>query len=388
MPNSLDRYAYVALGKAARAARTWAEHERKEEPLSTHATSEDTSYRDVVEQLMIATRALHRVDLSTEQPERPHEMRFLLKRPVRDWLGAGRSEPLLIRHGRRVEITGYAELILSETGDSPEREEAQRHVGRVKEQLRARYEEAGAEEKRRVEATYRQFRRGLIECSLPTFEEATELTSGVKATISQLFTQVEDRRLTRFDGSEGAFPCPLCGYPMEAYRQEDRVACSSVRCQRQGAQFSWTVDDEMPVSLSGELSGERATFVSTEERERCQVRRGIWVSTVLPGLVEVDLHERLSEHAEVQLWPKVDRYDLHVSAGEDAWRVDVKDWHRADQLSDRLSSNVPAQTTWIVVPDDRDHQVEFLRHSDLPRIYQFASASDLVDEVSTLSPNA
>lgn len=381
MLDTLGRAAYVALGRAARAARSTAKNEGVNDAGRTNAASEGISYRDELEDLMIAMRALHRVDLDAEQPERPQEMRTLLKTPVHEWLGIGRDEPLLIQHGRRAEMTGYAEQVLSETGSYPEREEAQDHVGRVQKKLRARYEEGTDGEKKRVEETYRRFRRGIIECAVPTFEEACKLTRGVEVDVADLFVRIPEARLVEVNGSEGAFPCPLCGYPMKIFRQEDRVACSSARCRQHGAQFSWADASEMPVSLSGDLSGDRAEFVPTEERDRFRLRPGIWISTVLPGLLETSLYQRLSRHAEVRLWPEVDRYDLHVTTERKTWRVDVKDWNRADELYDQLSSRVPSRTIWIVVPDDRDHQVEFLKRSDLSRRYRFASASELVREV-------
>jgi hypothetical protein len=269
----------------------------------------------------------------------------------------------------------YAEQILDEAGITPELERAQSKIGEVRKRLRHEYEGASAEEQEAIQRKYCDFRERLITQALWSFEEAYELADSVGLVPPDLFTEIPSRAVVSVSGQNGIYPCPVCGRAMRFNEAEERLSCSSDRCLTRGARFSWN-----GTSSPTPLGGKKTSFRTTDDGEYYQVRRGIWLYTVLPGLVELDLRDQLSSFADVQLWPEVDAYDLHVERGDRTWRIDVKDWRRADLLLERLRADEWEDEIWIVVPDDRSDQVRFLE-SALPRNYRFSTASDLVSSI-------
>lgn len=361
-----EEHTFIALGKTAEAARAWADSERGEAILK----------KDALRKLMEAMSALSRVSLSVSQPTTPDEMIELLREPTQEWLGIGGKQSLLETYGSRLVTSRYAEQILDEAGITPELERAQSKIGEVRKRLRHEYEGASAEEQEAIQSTYCNFREGLITQVLWSFDEAYDLANSVGLVPPDLFTEIPSRAVVSISGQDGIYPCPVCGRAMRFNEAEERLACASDRCLARGARFSWN-GTSSPTPLGGKMT----SFRATDDAEYFQVRRGIWLYTVLPGLVELDLRDQLSSLADVQLWPEVDAYDLHVERGNRSWRVDVKDWRRADLLLERLRTAEWEEEIWIVVPDDRDGQVQLLENSSLPRNYRFSTASDLVSSI-------
>jgi hypothetical protein len=135
-----------------------------------------------------------------------------------------------------------------------------------------------------------------------------------------------------------------------------------------------------------------------------QLAQGIWRYTTLPGLLEVDLKERIDRvnGARAELWPELDRYDLHVKKDDHTWKVDVKNWtsvfQGAQHLPSRETSDVEArevnwhdapsparETMHIVLPDHREPGVrrmnEWKERRSWKRGYRFWILSDFVSRI-------
>lgn len=95
------------------------------------------------------------------------------------------------------------------------------------------------------------------------------------------------------------------------------------------------------------------------------VRPGVQRFTVLPGLSELALYDRLNSLSHEQnlgfrfeLWPNLDRWDLLVTASDGrCWAADMKDWSSPYQLAraydDKPPPIPPKGEVWIVFPDYR-----------------------------------
>jgi hypothetical protein len=114
--------------------------------------------------------------------------------------------------------------------------------------------------------------------------------------------------------------------------------------------------------------------------DRLRLRRGAWRYTLLPGLAELDLARRLEAvpGASVELWPQRDRYDLLIRLAGSEWRVDVKDWTDGGSLAESLRQRPVSGEAWIVVPDNRKHQVGLLEERCSQSGWRFATATSLL----------
>ena len=95
------------------------------------------------------------------------------------------------------------------------------------------------------------------------------------------------------------------------------------------------------------------------------VRRGIQKFTVLPGISELNLYERLKslsqeQHLDfsIELWPHLDRWDLLVTTPDGrCWAADMKDWSSPYKLAKAYDDKPPPVPSngevWIVFPDYR-----------------------------------
>jgi hypothetical protein len=114
------------------------------------------------------------------------------------------------------------------------------------------------------------------------------------------------------------------------------------------------------------------------------LRRGIWRYTVLPGLIEVELHDRLEQKSDVEvtLWPELDAYDLRVDTPDESYQVDVKDWTLPRYSIRRLPPRPPDQPTMhVVVPDERADHLSTLGEADQPPGYHVQTMTQFVDRV-------
>ncbi|MFA7894842.1 restriction endonuclease-related protein [Pseudomonas putida] len=149
------------------------------------------------------------------------------------------------------------------------------------------------------------------------------------------------------------YQCPECRWPMNPQRRE--VQCDSAWCREKSSLFRWMQGRLINVVSNQELEGEVAG-------KRHVLRSALWKYTLLPGLLELQLAERLSRHGlDVTLWPDVDRSDLQISHGGMTLDIDAKVWVSPRALGTYLESMHPSTTRWIVIPDYQQSHVPWLR---------------------------
>ncbi|WP_308800295.1 hypothetical protein [Streptomyces sp. NEAU-H3] len=89
---------------------------------------------------------------------------------------------------------------------------------------------------------------------------------------------------------------------------------------------------------------------------------GVWRFVVVPGASELRIKQRLEKlGATVELWPKLDRYDLHVRAGGTEFKIDVKEYRSPHRLIADLRAKAPSAR--VLLPQTHEHQWETLRVS-------------------------
>lgn len=151
------------------------------------------------------------------------------------------------------------------------------------------------------------------------------------------------------------WPCPVCRWPM-------RVRASQVRCDfpRHDAVFALTGAGALQ-PLGGVRRAPRA---QTVDGAVC-VDESVWRYFVVPGVVEVRLHDRIARIPGVHasLYPQKDVCDVAVwrdGAGSWEFTLDVKDYASARALARKLEDR-PITAEWLVLPRYRRGQVAELR---------------------------
>ncbi|WP_242906939.1 restriction endonuclease-related protein [Actinomadura terrae] len=155
------------------------------------------------------------------------------------------------------------------------------------------------------------------------------------------------------------WPCPVCRWPM-------RVRGPLVRCDfpRHEAVYG-APDGGTAPRLSPVGAARRAPRSRPADGAVC-VDESVWRYIVVPGVVEVRLHDRLAAlpGVETTLYPRKDLHDIQVvGTGEgDGWEftLDVKDYASASALARRLEER-PIASGHLVLPRYRRDQVGELR---------------------------
>jgi hypothetical protein len=174
----------------------------------------------------------------------------------------------------------------------------------------------------------------------------------------------------------------------------DRVACAFPPHRAGGANYLLrAAGGATPslVQLGGRPQQGLTVPTASPADEVLAAEFAVWRYIVIPGLVEVQLHDELAavNGVTVQLWPALDRYDLDVRTPHRQWRVDVKDWRSATQLAAVLLATRdgdpgdPGQTSsadTIVVPEHRADQLPVLRER-LDGVYQVLSRGEFTAAV-------
>ncbi|MFJ8770378.1 restriction endonuclease-related protein [Streptomyces clavifer] len=201
------------------------------------------------------------------------------------------------------------------------------------------------------------------------------------------------------------FACPVCRWPMrvslrrEARRQIGIVTCWHEPHRDMGASYRFQpvegiappvlLPDPAPPRPEGPQAVlhpdvERVPEAQPTEGSKALLR-GVWRYTVVPGLAELALRDRLVERGvRVELWPAMDAYDLRVHVGrkrsrkKEQWRVDVKDYTSAATLGAQLHAQGGDRggADWLVVPDHRAKQVPKLSGVAEQYNLRVASASE------------
>lgn len=286
-----------------------------------------------------------------------------LSRPLDEWLpGAG---DFLLIDAR--EPTPICLELRDAAGASALEEVEQRVIKQAMMNLASRPEGA---------ATYTEFRRFLVENAHAPRDAAARAVRKVGLDLGSVYGPPAETVRFATPAGDVLYPCPRCRWPMTV--RESGVSCArSLSCLAAGARFA--VRDGVLLPL-GRLSAPSSVSFS----ESASLLPGIWRYTVLPGIEELALAERLRalQGVSVELWPYIDAYDLDVRRGESHWRIDVKDHASSVGLARYLAEHPARDHTWIVVPDYRRAQVPILRRlaaSDVK--FRFASSSEIVRNV-------
>lgn len=202
------------------------------------------------------------------------------------------------------------------------------------------------------------------------------------------------------------FPCPICRWPMRIVQRGGRGArTGAVRCFHRphadrGAQYSFKIPDIgkpptlVPIPGSAQPPG-NASVLAPRVNEHVPepvpadghkaLTRGVWRWTTIPGLVEIGLYDALTSRGlAVQLWPDIDSYDLHVEAGGEVFRVDVKDYSSAILLAKKIDADEgdAGGAEWLVVPDHNESSVPLLTTVSSKYRLNVATAGDFGEQLS------
>lgn len=283
--------------------------------------------------------------------------------PVETWLpGAGSFA--LVEDGQ---LTPICNDLADDAGGSPLAEVEQDMIRVVMNNLQGRDDE---------ETAYSTFRRFLVEHGHAEYSDAAAAVQQVGLDLARVYQRVQASAVTQIEGRQAFFPCPRCGWPMHV--QGTAVSCHrSPTCLAAGARFH--LSDGNLVGL-----GKLPPPSPVAPEGMAALRPGVWRFTVLPGLEELSLEQRLREieGVEIRLWPFVDAYDLDVRRGPRHWRIDVKDHSSVTSLARHLNEHPAHEPTWIIVPEARREQVpRLLRLVDPGAQYLFADASEIVRRV-------
>lgn len=357
-PDALDRDKALVL--SALAASAWCARSEEGAPKG----------KALIERLMNAASWVSRARRHSGLPALSvAELVERFTQQVETWLpdagsAVGAGSLVLVEDGHP---TPNCEDLADDAGGSPLAEVEQRVIRAAMSHIRGRDDEA---------ATYTAFRRFLVEHAISDFAEAVGALLPVGLEVGQVYQRVPGTARTRSGGQEVFYPCPRCRWPMQV--QDTSVSCRrSPTCLAAGSRFAVRDDGLVPL---GKLPAPAAALPD----DWVALHPGVWRFTVLPGLEELALEQRLGriEGVEVQLWPFVDAYDLDVCRGSQRWRIDVKDHGSATSLARHLNDKPVTEQTWIVVPHARREQVPRLqRLVDPDAGYLFADADEIVRRV-------
>lgn len=361
--------ANVLLGECARAAEQWCDA----------SVSRETA----LQQLMRAGAEYYRYREGNVDGRagRPGTLLNRFRDPTSEWIEAAESVPLLESTYSGLQATSYTQVLLDEYGPQPRLEVAQQVVESVRKSL---LEKSDREE---AEKQYRAFRQSLIEEPVRPKIDAMPFAKEHGVSLHDLFElDIPDSCLISVKGEEVCVPCPRCGYPLRREQKDSgggpvRLSCQSPQCADKGAAVDVWTDGRCRIGAGVSYD---APEVMEAESLVC-LRRGIWRYTVLPGLVELELRDRLEQHDDIQvtLWPDLDAYDLRVETLDASYQVDVKDWTLPRYSINRLPPRSPDQPTMhIVVPDERADHLTTLGEADQPPGYYVETMTHFVDRVS------
>ena len=159
------------------------------------------------------------------------------------------------------------------------------------------------------------------------------------------------------------WPCPVCRWPMH-------VRATQVRCDfpRHDAVYGLSTDGRKPALHA--LGGRRRVPKPKPVDGAVCVDESVWRYIVVPGVVEVRLHDRIATIPGVQarLYPQRDLYDIDcgpADADSDQSRpwsftLDVKDYASAWALARHLQEK-PIAANRLVLPRYRRDQLHELR---------------------------
>lgn len=209
--------------------------------------------------------------------------------------------------------------------------------------------------------SYVASRRFLIEHPAGSLSELRDLVSETGVRLPRRgYTEIPSDHLHHSpDGGTWWWPCAVCGWPME-------VAGTTVRCRYRPHAAVYQLGEGRTVTSRPSLSRvdegrpRLARPVARPMADSRCVEFGVWRFVVVPGASELRVKRNLEElGATVELWPELDRYDLHVRAGDREFRVDLKEYRSPHRLIADIRSKPPRAR--VLLPKTHEHQLETLR---------------------------
>ncbi|WFF08715.1 hypothetical protein O7622_09255 [Micromonospora sp. WMMD1076] len=264
------------------------------------------------------------------------------------------------------------------------------------EQIQAAAREAMAESGRQQD--YVASRRFLIEHPAATSRaELRELLSvaGVSLPPGGYQAIPAEQRHRARDGVDWWWPCPICRWPMAV--TGDRVRCryrphtASYRIARTPWARSRSRPGVAPETGPRSRHRIRPVLTRTDPGPRVAmpaaqpaadavcVETGIWRFVVVPGASELRLYRKLTRlGAAVELWPDLDAYDLLVTVGSMAYKIDLKEYRSTRRLLEKLRDARP--DVEILLPDTHDRQLGVLQDA-LPRAVRVTTERRFVSRI-------
>ncbi|ANW22103.1 HU-CCDC81 and SPOR domain-containing protein [Streptomyces clavuligerus] len=212
----------------------------------------------------------------------------------------------------------------------------------------------------RSQGDYVVSRKFLIDHPAGSREELAELVSTTGArVVSRGYTEIPaERRYHAGPDTAWWWPCPVCAWPME-------VTGATVRCRyRPHASVFRIVPGRAHRSRPGLIALDEGPRVARPEarpvNDAVCLDAGVWRFVVVPGASELRLSRALEKQgAQVRMWPELDSYDLHVSAGPHEFRIDVKEYRSVHRLIADLRTKPPQAR--VLLPQTHEHQWDAVR---------------------------
>ncbi|MET9318255.1 hypothetical protein ABZX12_41110 [Kribbella sp. NPDC003505] len=209
-------------------------------------------------------------------------------------------------------------------------------------------------------AAYTAARRFLVENPAGRRTEITDRLSRLGVVLK--YETLDRRQIYRDGDHEWWWPCPVCRWPMAV---EGRY----LRCRyaRHAARFQLQPGAKRPRLLRVGDGATRAVSTAEPAADVVMVPDAVWRFIVVPGATELRLCRELEAlGASVELWPDMDTYDLHVSAGDLVLRLDVKERTSVRALIDDLRKRPPRAD--VLLPQPLAHQAENISGAGLALI--------------------
>ncbi|MFD5552630.1 hypothetical protein ACFWIA_02180 [Streptomyces sp. NPDC127068] len=212
----------------------------------------------------------------------------------------------------------------------------------------------------RSQDDYVASRKFLIDHPAGSREELAELvsTTGVRV-VFRGYTEIPaDQQYHATSDTAWWWPCPVCAWPLE-------VTGRTVRCRyRPHASVFRIVPGRSPRSRPGLTALDEGPRVARPEarpvNDAVCLDAGVWRFVVVPGAGELRLCRALEKQgAQVRMWPDLDSYDLHVLAGPDEFRIDMKEYRSVHRLIDDLRTKPPRAR--VLLPQTHEHQWDVVK---------------------------
>ncbi len=224
------------------------------------------------------------------------------------------------------------------------------HFVQFRDMLRDKFEQ----EAESVQSTYQTVRQFLIENPFTTKNAIVDLCRQLEHVQPQEIRAFYDR----FSSVEGMLREPENG----------RIHA----CQRCGP---LRIKEGEPQSVKPDVCGTHCPqyhdgWLQIDSSEIGLVLRlGIQKSTLIPGKPELHLYQKLqamqkqfpNQIEKIELWPRLDLYDLALYFDDALWVVDVKDWRATSNFGRRLGELPRADRyewhkAFYLYPDEREQQ--------------------------------